>query len=481
MGIISSKINIIKGNEQLLPLKVNELNEDVMIIIFKFFTIEELLILSKVCVQWKAIINEMFIRRKCLYFTPAIGLPIDLWLQQRVQFIDYNKQTLIPINKIESYKSFVSEVISKCLTLKSINFVGLDFDHNCTPFRLLIDYCDSDITHINFSHLHNKRNFEDKRIPVKEEEMKEFVKKFPNIVQLSGFRSWFRFSYNSITQLISGLNKLEILCFCKETDCTESQTSDISGDYFQFINPDIQVIRVTKKILGLKGLYYLTKRVKSLKELRIDVIDSIENLKLICEHFQSLKCLSFKFEINSQQKFEAFGLMSSLHNLEEVDIVMSDKSEENGFTSDSCLLELMKSIPLMKSIIFSGKFTEGSVKFVDMYWPQLEKLQIKSKLGSAISSTIVKNIAKLNHLKYLDLNNSNITDDDIFKLMSDSSKVRFIDLSGTRITDKTIEFLIRKAKSMPNEKFEIILRRTSVQIHELKNILPNNLLTHLSV
>lgn len=310
--------------------------------------------------------------------------------------------------------------------------------------------------------------------------MKQFVEKFPNIIHLNGFRSWFRFTEESITHLICGLQRLESISFAKECDCSQTDSLEAnSGDYFQYINPEIRVIRVTNKILGRKGLYYLTKRVKNLRELRINVIDSIDDLKLICEHFRNLKCLSFGFGISSEQMFEAFHLMSSLHDLEYIDIVMSDESEQNQITSDTCLLELMSKTPNMKTIIFSGKITEQSIQFVDRYWPKLEKLQIKSKSGAAISSAIIANIAKLKNLNYLDLKDSNITDEDIFRIFLTLNKLRFVDMSGTRITDKTLEFLIEKANSMPNQMFEINLRRTSVKYsNESNRQTPNNLLTH---
>ncbi len=283
--------------------------------------------------------------------------------------------------------------------------------------------------------------------------------------------------------MISGLKKLEFIGFAKETDCTKSDSLDAnSGDYFQYINPDIQVIKVTNKILGQNGLNYLTKRVKSLKELRINSIDSIDDLKLICQHFKSLKCLSFGFEISAELKSEAFRLMSNLNDLEVIDIQMSEKSEENEITSDSCLLELMSKTPKMKTIIIRGKITEASIQFIDRYWPQLEKLEIKSKIGAAISPTIIPNIAKLKNLNYLDLSDSNITDDDIFKIIFAKNRLRFLNLSGTRITMKTINVLIEKANSMPNEKFEMDLRRTSVSyLSESINQMPHNLLTHLTI
>lgn len=144
-------------------VKLNDLNEDVFFSIFSYFSLEELLVLSEVCVRWKALVNRLLNGTKCLHFTPVIGLPFEECCERCHTFRDYNKQTLIVNNRIDCYKPFISRVMSQCLNVKSITLVALDFNDNCSPFGLLLDYCDSDVNHLNLVHLHNKRNFRDKR------------------------------------------------------------------------------------------------------------------------------------------------------------------------------------------------------------------------------------------------------------------------------------------------------------------------------
>jgi len=165
MGLqLSSNLNLIGSGPSPESLNLNDLNSDVMFIIFSYFGLEELLKLREVSTEWSEMIRRIFATQKCVHLTPVAGLPFEDCCQTNNQLLE-NKQSLITIsyNKIDKYHNFVAKLISECLNLQSINFVGLDFNDNCSPFRLLNDYCDSDLIHCNFAHLHNKRNYSDKR------------------------------------------------------------------------------------------------------------------------------------------------------------------------------------------------------------------------------------------------------------------------------------------------------------------------------
>jgi hypothetical protein len=156
MGI---NLSILKRSSQ-----TKQLNEDLMFIIFQYFSLEELLLLSEVCIEWQTIINRLMNRQKSLLFSPVKGLPFEECCQTNHQLLaNNNNRSMIAFNRNYDFDSTIIGLISRCLSLKSINLVGLNFNENCSPFRPLVDYCDSDLIHCNFAHLHNKTNLDDKR------------------------------------------------------------------------------------------------------------------------------------------------------------------------------------------------------------------------------------------------------------------------------------------------------------------------------
>jgi hypothetical protein len=159
MGINLSILKIRSQTKQFIHL-----NEDLMFIIFQYFSLEELLLLSEVCIEWQTIINRLMNRQKSLLFSPIKDLPFEECCQTSHQLLaNNNNRSIIAFNRNYDFDSTIIGLISRCLSLKSINLVGLHFNENCSPFRLLVDYCDSDLIHCNFAHLHNKTNFADKR------------------------------------------------------------------------------------------------------------------------------------------------------------------------------------------------------------------------------------------------------------------------------------------------------------------------------
>ncbi len=164
MGTIFSLLN--RSFTGKYALEINDLNDDVLLIIFSYLNLKEKILVSGVCIRWSTLISNLFRCQSSLVLTPHSDLHWQYYCSNRLN-IDkiraYSHLSLPPNNKYNK-KVIIEKVISMCTNLKSIDFLDIYFEKNFTPLRTIMNSCESDLIHCNFAHVLNERtNFQDVR------------------------------------------------------------------------------------------------------------------------------------------------------------------------------------------------------------------------------------------------------------------------------------------------------------------------------
>jgi hypothetical protein len=475
--------------EEISYLNINELDDDVLLIIFSLLDFTDKVRIERVCRRWRDLVNYLFSKQTCLYFSDKNDFDVDLCcpdaknnvksteLIELFKLITLDFLVVLGYNEISRYdemgEDIMNAAIKKCPNLKKIGLI--DYLRLESPLRLICDNCHQSLESIDLIGF--------RKISITVSEMKRIGEKYPNLNYIRAVSSSLAIAEESLKALFENCLNLKHFIMHSNivyppswTDWGRSgQYHRISGECYGFLSDKIREISTDIRILDNSGLLSLAggRGGQNLTSLNLSggTWDSWW-IQIICQglpRLQRLRCS--KISVFSQDDLEDIALISELSDLRELFLDISSKS--CVLYLDDALYGIMQGCPHMQKLqLFNAFITDRSLTHINNFWPNLYHLSFHTQMNPNITDESVGSIAKLKHLQYLNLNGTNVGDS-IIDVILLCNKLKDINLEYTLVTNLTIEALIKNAISRPFDKITADLGGTDTEIQAYS--LPSNL------
>ncbi|KAI1300250.1 hypothetical protein HDE_03542 [Halotydeus destructor] len=176
------------------------------------------------------------------------------------------------------------------------------------------------------------------------------------------------------------------------------------------------------------------------------VVDSEEQLKLICDHMICLQSFHCVINVKNLRNVGSIGRLRNLKNL-----FISAWSNE---LLDEAMLKVFLGCQYLSSIIINGDVSDKSFKLMSGFCPCVKRIEINNgKRGDLITDESLVTLTRLKFLYSLNLYYCEVSDSAVKKLLDACKDLRYLRLtSNSSLTKDILETFINFAKNVPNNE-----------------------------
>ena len=470
-------------------LSINELDDDVLLLIFSLLDFVDKVRIQRVCSRWKTLTTYLLNRQTCLYFSDKNDFDVELCcpevepeakpsdIIELSKMITFDYLLVMGTNEFsqwdETAEDIMNGAIKKCPNLKKIGLI--DYLRLESPIRLICDNCHQSIESIDMIGF--------RKISITVAEIKRLAEKYPNLKKIRTISASLAIAEESLKALFENCRQLNSFIMHSDLVYPPSWTEwgrvghyhRISGECYSYLSENIREIRTDIRIMDNSGLLSLSAsnggHNLSCLDLKGGTFDGWW-LQIIAQGLPQLQILRCsKISVFSDDDLEDIGLIRELKQLRELYLDLSAKSLV--IYLDDVVYGLMQGCPHMTRFeLFNGFLTDRSLIHINKYWPQMSYLLLSTQMNPHITDESLNSICQLKQLIYLNLNGTNISDSFV-RVSQMCSKLKDINLEYTLITNTTIESLIDAAILRPFDKISVDIAGTDTDIQNLE--LPSNL------